>query len=83
MSSELVLAGRDDEAAQLLRWLRDPPSLFAIQGESTEEAIAFLYAAIRQLPPEYAAPYEARCLIADGADAADRAPRGAGRARMP
>ena len=70
LSSELILAGRDDEAAAVLRWLREPPSLFAVQGETTEEAIAFLHAAIRQLPPEYSAPYAARCLMADTADAA-------------
>ncbi len=70
MSSELLLAGRDDEAAAVLRWLREPSSVFAVQGETTEEAIAFLHAAIWQLPPEYSAPYAARCLIADAADAA-------------
>lgn len=70
LTTELMLAGRDEDAAQILRWLRDEPSLLSVQGESPDEATAFLCAAIEQLPEEYRAEYHARCLIAGTPDAA-------------
>jgi hypothetical protein len=41
-----------------------------VQGESADEAVAFLHAAIQQLPDEYRMQYYARCLIAGSADVA-------------
>ena len=70
LTAELMLAGRDEDAAKILQWLREPPSLRAVQGESPDEVVAFLYAAIAQLPDDYRVQYEARCLIADTPDAA-------------
>ena len=64
MSPALVLAGRDDEAIELLKWLYGSPGIRNIQGDSAAEAIAFLYAAIDQLPEEYRKFYLSRCLIA-------------------
>lgn len=66
----IVLSDRDDEATQLLRWLRSEPSLLALQGETVEEVRAFAYAAISQLPDDVAQHYLARCLVATTADAA-------------
>ena len=70
LSRDLILAGRDHQAARTLGWLRGSGGLLAVQGESTGEAIAFLHAAIQELPPEYSAHYDTRCLVADTAGAA-------------
>jgi transcriptional regulator with XRE-family HTH domain len=70
LSTDLILTGRDNEAARILSWLRGGGGLISVQGESPNEAIAFLYAAIQELPQEYAAHYDARCLVADTTEAA-------------
>ena len=70
MSDDLLLAGRDSEASAVLRWLYQPPSSFALQAESPQEAIAFLYAAVGQLPVQYRLFYHSRCLIATSEDSA-------------
>jgi hypothetical protein len=70
LSAELILAGRDEEAAQILRWLRDDPAIFSLRAESADEAIAFLYAGIRELPEPYRTEIYARSLIAGDAEAA-------------
>jgi transcriptional regulator with XRE-family HTH domain len=70
LSADLILAGRDEDATRVLRWLREEPSVLPVQGESADEAVAFLHAAIQQLPNEYRMQYCARCLIAGGDDVA-------------
>jgi len=70
MSTDVVLAGRDEDATKLLKWLYGEPSSLAVQAESPAEAIAFLYATIEQLPVEYRAHYMNRCLIARTPDVA-------------
>ena len=64
ISTDLVLAGRDEETTQALNWLYGEPAPITIQAESPEEAMAFLYAAIDRLPADYRLSYLARCLIA-------------------
>ena len=70
MSSDLILSGRDEQATQILRWLNGQPSVVSLQAESVDEAKAFLYAAIAQLPVAYRDAHLARCLVADNADSA-------------
>ncbi len=70
MSAELVLAGRDEEAARTLRWLYGEPAVQAVQADSSDEAIAFLHATISQLPAQYQSVYASRALVAANADAA-------------
>jgi len=70
LSTDLVLAGRDEDMIKVLEWLRDGPSVMDLQAESPQEAIAFLYAAIQPLPENYRLAYEARCLVAATDDAA-------------
>lgn len=70
MNADLLLAGRDEEAARVLRWLYDEAAALAVQGNSIGEAIAFLHAATDQLPLEYRNNYQQRCLIAAGSDVA-------------
>ena len=64
LSEDLILSDRDEEAAKVLAWLRDEPSLLALKAETAEEAAAFLYAAITMLPDEAARHYLSRALIA-------------------
>ena len=70
LTEDLVLSDRDEDAAEVLRWLRDKPSVVSIQATTTEEAVAFFYATIGMLPDEVAAHYRARCLVATDAEAA-------------
>lgn len=70
LSQELMLADRDEDAVAVLQWLRSQASSLALQAESAEEAVAFAYAAIMQLPADTAQHYLARCLVATNADAA-------------
>ncbi|ACD83703.1 hypothetical protein [Candidatus Methylacidiphilum infernorum] len=70
ISTDLVLAGRADEAIQIRKWLQGPPGDIALKAESVEEGIAFLYAVIDQLPVEYKMKHLGRCLIAAEPDQA-------------
>ena len=70
LTEDLVLSDRDEDAAEVLRWLRGEPSVLSIQATTTEEAAAFFYATLNTLPDEAAAHYRARCLVATDATAA-------------
>lgn len=70
LSTDLILAGRDEEATKILRWLRDDPSVLSIQAEAPDEAIAFLYAAIGELPEPDRTAHYARSLIANDVEVA-------------
>ena len=70
LTEELVLTDRDEEAADLLRWLRGKPSVFSLQASATEEAVAFFHATLGMLPDDLAACYKARCLVATTAASA-------------
>src|SRR5260221_7118280 len=70
LTEDLVLSDRDEDAAEVLRWLRGEPSVLSIQATTTEEAIAFFHATLKMLPEEAATHYRARCLVATDASAA-------------
>jgi transcriptional regulator with XRE-family HTH domain len=70
MNSEILLAGRDEEAARILRWLYAEPSVLTVHADSTREAIAFLQAATDQLPVNYRAIFQSRALLSTTPDAA-------------
>jgi transcriptional regulator with XRE-family HTH domain len=70
MTPELVFAERDEDGTKLLKWLRDAPSIFELQADSPEEAMAFLYATIDRLPSDHARLQSSRCIIAQTSDAA-------------
>ena len=65
LTERVVLAGRDRESADVLAWLKAPASVLHVQAAEREEAIAFLYAAIRQLPDAYRETYRTHTLIAE------------------
>lgn len=62
LNTEILLAGRDDEAIDTLKWLRAEPSVRTVQADSPEEAMAFLYASIDILPEPHRQFYLMRCL---------------------
>ncbi len=73
LTASILLAGRDEAAAQVWAWLRssgDAP-LF-VQGETSEEVVAFLHAAISELPEETRDALLARSVIADTPEQARR-----------
>lgn len=65
LTERVVLAGRDREASSVLAWLKDPPSVLHVQAAEREEAIAFLFAVIGQLPNEYRETYRTHSLVAE------------------
>ncbi len=64
LTEDLVLSDRDEDAAEVLRWLRSKPSVLALQATTTDEVVAFFHATLRELPDDVAASYRARCLVA-------------------
>ena len=68
LSADIVLTDRDEDGAAVLKWLKDSPSLLSIQAEAPDEAIAFLYAAISQLPENHRISYWSRCAVATSDD---------------
>jgi transcriptional regulator with XRE-family HTH domain len=70
LSADIVLTDRDEDGAAVLKWLKDSPSLLSIQAEAPDEAIAFLYAAISQLPENHRMSYWSRCVVATSDDTA-------------
>ncbi|MFN4281587.1 MAG: helix-turn-helix domain-containing protein [Alphaproteobacteria bacterium] len=70
LTQDLILADRDDDAIAVLQWLRSSASLLALQAESADEAAAFAFAAISQLPSDAAQHYLNRCLVATSAETA-------------
>lgn len=70
LSQDLILADRDEDSIAVLQWLRSGAAILNLQAESAEEAVAFAYAAINQLPPDTAQHYLTRSLVATNAEAA-------------
>ena len=69
LTEDLILSDRDEDAAEVLRWLRGEPSVLSIQATTTKEAVAFFHATISMLPKDEVAHYRARCLLVDAAAA--------------
>ncbi|MBL6615453.1 MAG: helix-turn-helix transcriptional regulator [Reyranella sp.] len=70
LTEDLVLSDRDQDAAEVLRWLRGEPSVLSLQATTTDEAVAFFHAALSELPDDFGKAYRARCLVATTAAAA-------------
>ncbi|MGE0760020.1 MAG: hypothetical protein AB7O38_23610, partial [Pirellulaceae bacterium] len=70
LTEDLVLSDRDQDAAEVLRWLRGEPSVLSLQATTTEEVVAFFHATLNELPHDLADTYRARCLVATTAAAA-------------
>jgi hypothetical protein len=63
LTEVLVLSDRDQDAAEMLRWLRGKPSVLSLQATTTDEVVAFFHATLSMLPDEVADIYRARCLV--------------------
>ncbi len=70
LTEDLVLSDRDQEATEVLRWLRGEPSVLSLRATTTDEVVAFFHAVLSELPNDMAAAYRARCLVATTASAA-------------
>ena len=70
LTPEVVLTDRDKAQSAVLRWLKEPPQLLAIQAEAPDEAVAFLFAAISPLPAAHRIVYWSRCVVADTTETA-------------
>ena len=70
LTPAIVLSGRGEAVAEMHRRLANiSGQAVSIRSESREEAIAWVYCAIRALPPERAASILARCLVVESPEA--------------
>ena len=69
LSERIALAGRDKEATQVHAWLKGPPSVLSVQAATSEEAVAFLWAAISEMPEDVRLAYLTHTLYAQSDDA--------------
>jgi transcriptional regulator with XRE-family HTH domain len=70
LTTDIILLGRDVEAATVHKWLRANSEVISVQAGSVEEAKAFLYACMNELPEPYRGAFLARTLApADAAGA--------------
>lgn len=69
VSPALLLAGRDEAAAEIRDRLSDSDQPFAIRAESRSESIAALFAAVNDLPAEEAEAVLARAVVVESAEA--------------
>jgi transcriptional regulator with XRE-family HTH domain len=67
LTAEVLLTGRDEDQAAVLKWVRNSPQLLSVQAEAPDEAMAFLYASISTLPENYRLSLWSRCVVADTA----------------
>jgi transcriptional regulator with XRE-family HTH domain len=70
LTEDLVLADRDEDAAEVLRWLRGEPAVLSLQATTTAEVVAFFHATLSELPTDLAAAYRTRALVVATAAAA-------------
>jgi transcriptional regulator with XRE-family HTH domain len=70
LTTDVLLTGRDEDQAAVLKWVRNSPQLLSVQAEAPDEAMAFLYASISTLPESYRLSYWSRCVVADTAETA-------------
>lgn len=70
LTEDLVLSDRDQDATEVLRWLRGEASALSLQATTADEVVAFFHATLSELPDDLAATYRARCLVATNAAAA-------------
>lgn len=69
LTEDVLLAGRKEQALQLLRQIAEEPSQHLWQADSTEETIAFTVAAIRKAEPDVFKYLESRTMVIDTEEA--------------
>jgi len=63
MIPEMVISGRTKDTEAVHRWINQEPSILEVQGDNSEEAVAFLYSAIAGLPEEQRLQALSRCVV--------------------
>lgn len=63
MTADLVVSGRTENAEAIHQWLDKEADILEVQGDSPDEALAFLYAAITTLSEEQQVKALARCVV--------------------
>ena len=69
ISPQLVLAGRQESANKLGEWMQQPPAHYYVQGQTREEAIAFVAASTLNSDDAWAAALLAKALLVKSEDA--------------
>ena len=69
VSSELVTAGRQDQAENLIQWFGGKPSHFYVQGDTRDEAIAFAAGCVCADSQPMGTALLARAVVVENADA--------------
>jgi hypothetical protein len=69
ISPDLVLAGRGEQQKQVSDWAQGSAAHFFVQGETKDEAIAFLYACAAADDEDWGRSLFSRCLIVQTAEA--------------
>jgi hypothetical protein len=73
LSPGLLLAGRQDARAKILKWFEAPGSEpRGIESESPEEAVAFIAASLQSLPEDHMVALLARTIVAQDKNALER-----------
>jgi len=68
---DLIIGGRDETLTKLSNWIKSDSKEIIVQGESIEEAAAFIAAAIRKLPNEQGQQISAQTLFVNEQNALD------------
>jgi len=63
LSTELLMAGRVEEAGRVIEWLDEEPSALVVQSGSAQEVVVFFSAVLLQLPEEQREPHLSKCVI--------------------
>ncbi len=69
IAPELVTAGRQDQTERIARWCQGEPSRYYIQGDTREEAIAFLAACTQTTSDPWGAAILLRAIVVQTVDA--------------
>jgi Phage integrase family len=69
LSRRLILDDREEVIGRLTHWLDEPPSILELEGESVQEVVAFVGAALESLPEQQSDPWRARGLVIEDTDA--------------
>jgi len=65
MTADLVIGGRTRDVDRVHKWLTDRPGVLSVQGDSPDEAVAFLYAGIAALPELSRVRVLSRCVFVE------------------
>lgn len=65
LTPDLVTAGREPEVLRVHGWLQAPPSRIEVQGDTPDEALGFLYAAIDRLDEADRIRAVSRCVVVE------------------